>query len=257
VSFSQSFGHDSLNRLTSASDSGGWSRTFGYDTWGNMWMNGVPLASGNTPSSNVYDSANHIKGATYDNAGNDLTVNYDTLTYDAENRMTSAYDNVSHNTESYLYDGDGQRVEKSGPGGTIVYVYDAFSQLAAEYSTVPVNPPCTICYLSYDHLGSVLLVTDQNGNVVARHAFLPFGQEIQVNTFGRNGPWGSTTYVEQKFTGQIRDTETGMDYFNARYFTNALGRFNSPDPANAGADMMDPQSWNGYSYVENNPLNSR
>jgi YD repeat-containing protein len=107
--------------------------------------------------------------------------------------MTSAYDNITHNTESYLYDGDGQQVEKSGPSGTTVYVYDASGQLAAEYSTVPVNPPCTTCYLSYDHLGSVRLVTDQNGNVVARHGFLPFGQEIPANTAGRNGQWGLTT----------------------------------------------------------------
>jgi RHS repeat-associated protein len=63
-----------------------------------------------------------------------------------------------------------------------------------------------------------------------------------------------TTDTEQKFTGQIRDNETGMDYFHARYFTNALGRFNSPDPANAGAKLENPQSWNGYSYVLNNPL---
>ena len=43
----QAFGYDSLSRLTSASDSGGWSRTFGYDQWGNMWVtgnSGVPLA---------------------------------------------------------------------------------------------------------------------------------------------------------------------------------------------------------------------
>ena len=45
-----------------------------------------------------------------------------------------------------------------------------------------------------------------------------------------------------------------MDFFNVRYFTRALGRFNSPGPANAGADIMDPQTWNGYSYVRNNPL---
>ncbi len=37
-----------------------------------------------------------------------------------------------------------------------------------------------------------------------------------------------------------------MDYFNARYFTNALGGFNSPDPGNAGADPTDPQTWNAY-----------
>ncbi|MGH9436539.1 MAG: RHS repeat domain-containing protein [Terriglobia bacterium] len=207
------------------------------------------------PISNVYDPiTNRVLGGSYDNAGNQTVVKGNTLTYGAENHVASAYDNVTHNTESYLYDGDGQRVEKTGPGGTIVYVYDAFGQLASEYSTVPVNPPCTTCYLSYDHLGSVRLVTDQNGNVVARHGFLPFGQEIPANTVGRNSQWGSKTDVEQKFTGQIRDTETGMDYFHARYFDAPLGRFNSPDPENAGADMTDPQTWNAYAYVRNNPL---
>jgi RHS repeat-associated protein len=70
----------------------------------------------------------------------------------------------------------------------------------------------------------------------------------------RNSQWGSTADLEQKFTGQIRDNETGMDYFNARYFTGALGRFNSSDPLNLGADATDPQTWNGYSDVRNNPL---
>jgi uncharacterized protein RhaS with RHS repeats len=70
-----------------------------------------------------------------------------------------------------------------------VYVYDAFGQLAAEYSTAPSTPPCTTCYPSYDHLGSVRLVTDQNGNVVARHDYLPFGEEVPANTTGRNGHW--------------------------------------------------------------------
>ncbi|MGH9656695.1 MAG: RHS repeat domain-containing protein, partial [Bryobacteraceae bacterium] len=152
------------------------------------------------------------------------------------------------------YDGNGQRVQKTGPGGTTTYIYDAFGNLAAEYGAVQGNPPCTTCYLTYDHLGSVRMVTDQNGNVVARHDFLPFGEEIPANTAGRNGQWGSTSDVEQKFTGQIRDNETGMDFFQARYFTNALGRFNSPDPENAGADPADPQTWNAYAYVRNNPL---
>ena len=37
-----------------------------------------------------------------------------------------------------------------------------------------------------------------------------------------------------------------------------MGRFTSADPANAGADPMNPQSWNGYAYayVNNNPLNA-
>ena len=45
-----------------------------------------------------------------------------------------------------------------------------------------------------------------------------------------------------------------MDFFTARYYGSALGRFTSPDPANAGADLLDPQSWNAYAYVRNNPL---
>src|SRR5579883_2238765 len=60
--------------------------------------------------------------------------------------------------------------------------------------------------------------------------------------------------VEQKFTGQIRDSETGMDFFPARYYVSAVGRFTSPDPMNLGADPTDPQSWNAYAYVRNNPL---
>ena len=45
-----------------------------------------------------------------------------------------------------------------------------------------------------------------------------------------------------------------MDFFNARYFAAALGRFTSPDRGNAGADLYNPQSWNGYGYVNGNPL---
>jgi len=71
---------------------------------------------------------------------------------------------------------------------------------------------------------------DQNANVVARHDYLPYGEEIPANTAGRNGQWGSTTDVSQKFTGQFRDTETGINFFNARYFGAAQGRFNSRTP---------------------------
>ncbi len=65
-SFTQTFGYDGVNWLTSATDTGGWSRTFQYDTWGNMWVtaaSGVPV-SGNTPTgSTAYNTNNQI---TYD-----------------------------------------------------------------------------------------------------------------------------------------------------------------------------------------------
>ncbi|MGO9735796.1 RHS repeat-associated core domain-containing protein [Mycobacterium sp.] len=60
-------------------------------------------------------------------------------------------------------------------------------------------------------------------------------------------------------TGKERDAETGLDYFGARYFSSAQGRFTSPDwsavpePIPYG-DLSDPQTLNLYSYVRNNPL---
>jgi RHS repeat-associated protein len=49
-------------------------------------------------------------------------------------------------------------------------------------------------------------------------------------------------------------TSDRLDYFNARYFSPAQGSFTSPDPGSAGANPLDPQSWNGYAYVGNRPL---
>ncbi len=56
-------------------------------------------------------------------------------------------------------------------------------------------------------------------------------------------------------TGKERDTESGNDYFGARYYSSAMGRFMSPDPAGMmAADIRFPQSLNRYAYVWDNPL---
>jgi len=54
------------------------------------------------------------------------------------------------------------------------------------------------------------------------------------------------------FTGKERDAETGLDYFGARYFSGAQGRFTSPDPG--PYKLEEPQTFNRYAYVNNNPL---
>jgi len=57
------------------------------------------------------------------------------------------------------------------------------------------------------------------------------------------------------FTGKERDTESGNDYFGARYYASNTGRFMSPDPSGLLAQRPeDPQSWNLYAYARNNPL---
>lgn len=56
-------------------------------------------------------------------------------------------------------------------------------------------------------------------------------------------------------TGKERDAETSLDYFGARYYASAMGRFLNPDPVTMNAlRLVNPQRWNKYSYVINNPV---
>lgn len=59
-----------------------------------------------------------------------------------------------------------------------------------------------------------------------------------------------------KYTGKERDYESGLDNFDARYLGSSLGRFSSPDAPFADQAQTEPQSWNLYGYVRNNPLNN-
>ena len=103
--------------------------------------------------------------------------------------------------------------------------------------------PQVVEYDDVDAVGSVRAVTDAQGQVVARHDFLPFGEEVVPQT------------AEKKlFTGQERDFETGQDYFNARQLRTDLGRFLAPDPMSSVPRLVGSQGVNAYTYVRNNPL---
>ncbi|HXP07491.1 MAG TPA: RHS repeat-associated core domain-containing protein, partial [Acidobacteriaceae bacterium] len=264
--YNESFTYDKVNRLSTAIDSntacGGtcWSQYYQYDTYGNMWVSsssGVP-APAYEPGSYVYNPANNRRtDLTYDGAGNTTSALGDTAAYDAENRLISMTEppSLGSSVETYAYDGNGQRVLKVAPGAVdTLYVYDVFGHLAAEYTTAGVVAVCQTCFLTYDHLNSVRMVTDRASppNVISRHDYLPFGQEVigYADRFG----FGGTDNVTQRFTGQERDSETGLDYFGARYYANNWGRFASPDEPFADQNTIDPRSWSLYSYVRNNPL---
>jgi RHS repeat-associated protein len=79
------------------------------------------------------------------------------------------------------------------------------------------------------------------------------GWVISSNTLGL-----STSLYDSdagsRSTGKERDTESGNDYFGARYYSSAMGRWMSPDPSNLGVDIYLPQTWNRYNYAVNNPL---
>ena len=260
---SQSYTYDGVNRLKTVTDSG-YTQGFSYDQYGNMTTGGVAWDAASSTAGTLYTNNQAgpgcgTAGSVYDCAGNQVVVNGNTLAYDAENRQVSATSPAAlgGGTESYFYDGNGQRVAKSGPGGVTTYVYDAFGQLAVEYGASNGTSPCLTCYLTWDALGSVRLVTGESGQVIARHDYLAFGGEIPASTAGRTTEWGGLKdNIAQKFTGQERDSETGLDYFGARYYGSALGRWTSPDVLNITPDrLFNPGSGlNKYIYGANNPL---
>src|SRR5712692_5407306 len=102
------------------------------------------------------------------------------------------------------------------------------------------------------------MIIDQSGSLsgVSRHDYLPFGEELFAGTGGRTPQQGysASDGVRFQFTDKERDTETGLDYFGARYFASTQGRFTSPDPLLSSGRFPQPQSWNRYAYVINRPL---
>ena len=111
------------------------------------------------------------------------------------------------------------------------------------------------CYITTDHLGSTRVVTDENAAVTARHDFLPFGEELTTSNRTAALGYGAYDNVMHKYTGQERDTEgPGLDFFHARYFHGAQGRFTSADNFLSDTTSRDPQSWDLYAYARNNPF---
>jgi RHS repeat-associated protein len=104
-------------------------------------------------------------------------------------------------------------------------------------------------------LGARRVQTDYAGVVEQNCASLPFG----------DGESCAPLPTEHLFTGKERDTESGNDYFGARYYASSMGRWLSPDytsdtdgPPDAVpyADLTNPQSLNLYGYVQNSPLSN-
>jgi RHS repeat-associated protein len=106
-------------------------------------------------------------------------------------------------------------------------------------------PAPTLEYYHVDALGSVRAVTNAQGQVVRSHDYHPFGEG--VGTEAGQDPL--------RFTGKPRDEETGLDYFGARSYGMRWGRFTAVDPLlSTDAAKIQPQRWNRYAYVQNNPL---
>jgi RHS repeat-associated protein len=252
------YSYDTLNRLLGAQDvitgtqnqpTDGLNESYSYDPFGNLQQ------SGNFSFVQAYTTANWISGYSYDVAGNLLADGLgNTYTWNADGMLSSS------NGTSYFYDAEGDRVGKSGsaPTDTIYFGGRPVARLAGGAWTdliygaggllaeVPGTQTGAPVYRMTDNLGSsvgTLTLTGALSGGIQDYA--PFGELFN----------GSSTSDPYKFTGKERDTESGNDYFGARYFGFSMGRFLSPDPLGPWvADVNDPQSWNFYAYGRNNPL---
>jgi RHS repeat-associated protein len=103
-----------------------------------------------------------------------------------------------------------------------------------------------------DHLGSITMITDGNGNVLAggerggksHITYKPYGEILRTDSYGPD-------ITKFKYTGQEEDRESGLYYYKARYYDASLGRFISND------GMVFPgkaQGMNRMMYVEGNPV---
>jgi RHS repeat-associated protein len=101
----------------------------------------------------------------------------------------------------------------------------------------------TVTYLHTDLLGSVVLETDQNRNIVQRYEYEPYGLPRQA-------------MVDQPgYTGHVHDAGSGLVYMQQRYYDPEVGRFLSIDPVTASA--INGTNFNRYWYANNNPYKYR
>ena len=101
-------------------------------------------------------------------------------------------------------------------------------------------------YYFADHLGSAHVVTNASGTIQDDSDFYPYGGERSYTSSSGN---------TRKFTGKERDSESGLDNLTARFYASTMGRFMSADDSKYGV-AADPQTWNLYGYVANNPVNA-
>ena len=262
----------SLNRIATAAGSG-WSETYGFDPFGNL----TTKTGSNAPgmSLTVSQVNNRVGGVTYDangnaestnNGGQTVGLSYDVenhvylvsangyasgqYAYDAQNRRLMVWPNVSGDYDPYgqnnvnayqiaYYSPSGQKL------GTYQFnVYQTGSGNNISYAV------CSTLMSSDQYFGSRrLAVMDQLGSAGANSStapsYFPWG-EPRSGT-GPQDTWSFATYWA--------DSTSGLDYAQNRYYSNAYGRFMTPDPYTNSGRLNDPQSWNRYAYTRGDPVN--
>ncbi len=246
----------SINCTLNPSGTANWTQAFSFDAFGNIDKTGnnggisfLPTYTSNPPT-NRYAS---LPSGTpsYDANGNVLADGFHNYTWDADGNWATIDGAV------IIYDAL-DRIVDEGPGLPYVYGPDGSklgwyaNQQALGNERAPMpgggravygsNPPLALQqYWHANWQGSTPLATGPNRTVYQDGAFAPYGEPF-------------AGYPNGDFTGQVNDWDPDLYDFLYREYQLTQGRWVSPDPAGlAAANPADPQSWNRYAYVRNNP----
>ncbi|MDO9103680.1 MAG: toxin TcdB middle/N-terminal domain-containing protein [Methylovulum sp.] len=265
--------YDDLYRLSKAT-APSWNERYHYDNTGNMTFKsdvGNMRYGGGAGPHALTGAGSAVYG--YDASGNLASKPGFNYRFDHQDRLV----HVERNDGGidFAYDSAGQRKRKSvqvgGRSETVLYV-DRSLEIRGKTPVKQVyagdrlvarvlgesGGSRTYFYLP-DHLGNASVVTDALGNTVEESVFYPYGKNRV-----RNGTFKS----EYRFTGQEFDKETGLYYFESRYYDPVKGRFISVDPLSlekdgklfangygTGAPAGLTGRMESYAYVANNPAN--
>jgi RHS repeat-associated protein len=240
--------------------------TWTYDRYGNRWNQSASGSSGCLivqPSVTFNSNTNRIDQLSYDSAGDLQNDGVNSYTCDAEGRVATV-----NGTTEYVYDAEGRRVAKESSGAvTASYEFDQngkeitivngsgqwqYSNLYLGGTSFATYDDAGTRFQLVDNLGSRRVQAETDGTAGLNCFNYPFGDGLSCT-----GPDEDATKLH--FTGKEHDTESGNDYFGARYYGAGLGRFLTPDwaarpTAVPYAVFGDPQSLNLYTYVRNDPV---
>jgi len=259
-----SYTYDDFNRLNTAVSNTGLGCSETYDRYGNRLQQNTYEGSCFTPQYTSSGNNNHIDQFGYDAAGDVTNDGNYTYTYDAEGRIATV---DGGNVATYIYDAEGRRIRKISSVDAEDDVYDLSGHVISALSTT--SP--VIWQRGELYAGGSHVATYMDGTTYFAHADWLGTDRVRSEVNGAIDPgseWTSYPFGEGSlnpnpsplhFTGKERDTESGNDYFGARYYASSMGRFLSPDWSD-GPDTIpyasygDPQTLNLYGYARNNPL---
>ncbi|HSR54087.1 MAG TPA: RHS repeat-associated core domain-containing protein, partial [Acidobacteriota bacterium] len=240
--------YDGFYRLATAETQGPhWGLSFSYDRYGNRLSQSATKGSPPTHSATVDAYSNRMTAWSYDEAGNVLGDTRHSYAFDANNKIVS----MDSGTATYAYDAQGSRVKKT-VGGAITYYFWGHEYVSgwskfhiflggrklAEYSGG------TTRFFHLNHLGTPMARTNMSGAQDASWTHYPLGEE-----------WTSSepSDDQHRFSGHMRDSESGNEYAGARYLSSEGGRWLGVDSVRGASDL--PQTLNRFAYALDDPIN--